>query len=125
MKDRRERLANLARRIRRAQSTITEEPRPANYQSARARREAADANLAEIRLADRAAELMEASAVHRVLAETAAVCRAELGTLPAQLVPEIHAAQGDEAAIADIMTRGIHAALVRLADRLEHGTEGA
>lgn len=124
MKDR-DRLANLARRIRRAQATTTEEPRPANYQSARARREFAAAELAEMELARRAAELMETAEVRRVQAETAATIRTELGPLAARLTEEIRAVQGDEAAIASIMARGIHAALVRLADRLECGTEGA
>lgn len=117
----RDHLASLTRRIRRAQATAREEPRPANYQASRTRREAAAAELAEINLADRASSLMETAAVHATLARLAAVIRARLAPLPARLALEIAAVRGDEAAIADTLARGIHDALVDVADHMEHG----
>jgi hypothetical protein len=114
-------LANLARRIRRAHDMAREEPRPANYQSASARREFAQAELAEIELARRAAELMDAGEVGRVLAGAADIVRSELRALPPRLVMEIRTAAGDEAIIAGILADAIQAALDHLADRLERG----
>jgi len=117
----RDHLASLARRIRRAQATAPDAPHQANYQASRTRREAAAAELAEINLAERASQLMEAAAVRAVLARLAAVIRSELAPLPARLALEIAAVRGDEAAIADTLARGIHDALVDVADHMEQG----
>ena len=117
-----DRLASLARRIRRAQAAARDEPRPASYQASRARREAAAAELAEITLAERAGALMETAAVHATLARLAAVIRARLAPLPVRLALEIAAVRGDEAAIANTLERGIHHALVDVADHLEHNS---
>jgi alkylhydroperoxidase family enzyme len=120
----RDHLANLARRIRRAQVVEAEKPTPATYQASRARREAAAAELAEIALADRAAELMEAAAVRATLAGIADLVRGRAAPMVDRLVADTLAAHGDEAAIAAALTRGIHRELVALADALE-GRSGA
>jgi hypothetical protein len=113
----RDHLANLSRRIRRAQAL--DKPKPATYQASRARREAAAAELAEIALADRAAELMEAAAVRATLASIADLVRGRAAPMIDRLVADTVAGHGDEAAIAAALTRGIHRELVALADALE------
>jgi hypothetical protein len=118
----RDHLASLSRRIRRAQATAREEPRPANYQSARARRESAAAELAEIALAERASQLMEATAVRATLASISALVRSRLETMVDRLVADVAAARGEESAIAAALTRGIHRELVGISDALEDGS---
>lgn len=115
----RDHLASIDRRIRRAQATAREEPRPANYQSAHARRESAAANLAEIELAERASQLMEATSVRATLASISALVRGRLQPMLDRLFADIAAVRGDEAAIADALTRGIHRELIGIADALE------
>lgn len=117
----RDHLASLSRRIRRAQATAREEPRPANYQSARARREYAAAELAEIALSERASQLMEATAVRATLASISALVRGRLESMVDRLVADVVAVRGDESAIAAALTRGFHRELVGIADALDGG----
>lgn len=88
-----------------------------DYQKARARREEANANLAEIELAERAGALMETAAVRAVLADVGATCRAALETLPAILAPQL-ATLNDDHAIRQLLEEHIGAALNELCDRL-------
>lgn len=88
-----------------------------DYQKARARREEANANLAEIELAERAGSLMETAAVRAVLADVGATCRAALETLPAILAPQL-ATLNDDHAIRQLLEEHINAALNELCDRL-------
>lgn len=94
-----------------------------DYQKARARREEANANLAEIELAERAGGLMETAAVRAVLADVGATCRAALETLPAILAPQL-ATLNDDHAIRQLLEEHIGAALNELCDRLA-GLDGA
>lgn len=96
-----------------------------DYQKARARREEANANLAELELARLAGDLMETAAVRIVLADAAATCRAALETLPTILAPQL-AAIGDDHAIRQLLEEHIGSALNELCDRLAGlGKEGA
>jgi hypothetical protein len=113
-------LANLARRIRRAQAV--DKPSPATFQTSRARRESAAAELAEIALAERASQFMETAAVRAKLAGIAALVRGRIGPMVDRLIADIAAVRGDEAAIAATLTRGIHRELVGIADALERSS---
>lgn len=95
-----------------------------DYQKARARREEANANLAEIDLAERAGELMETTAVRAVLADAAATCRSALETLPAILAPQL-ATLNDDHAIRQLLDEHIGSALNELCDRLAGVGNGA
>ena len=88
-----------------------------SFHKARARREEANANLAEIELAERAGALMETAAVRAVLADVGATCRAALETLPAILAPQL-ATLNDDHAIRQLLEEHINAALNELCDRL-------
>lgn len=88
-----------------------------DYQKARARREEANANLAEIELAERAGQLMETSAVVAVLADAGATCRSMLETLPAVLAPQL-ATLSDDHACRQLLEEHVGAALNELCDRL-------
>ena len=88
-----------------------------DYQKARARREEANANLAEMELAERAGELMATADVRAVLADAAATCRAGLETLPAILAPQL-ATLNDDHAIRQLLEEHIGAALNELCDRM-------
>ena len=88
-----------------------------DYQKARARREEANATIAEIELAERAGNLMETAAVVAVLADAGATCRSMLETLPAILAPQI-ATLSDVHACRQLLEEHIGAALNELGDRL-------
>lgn len=88
-----------------------------DYQLARARREEANANLAEIELAERAGELMQTSAVIAILSDAATTCRSMLETLPAILAPQLAALNNDHAC-RQLLEEHIGAALNELCDRL-------
>jgi len=115
-------LASLARRIRRAQAKAREEPSQATYQTSRARRESANAELAEIALAEQASQFMETAAVRATLAGIAALVRGRTGPMVDRLIADIAAVRGDEAAIAGALTCGIHRELVGIADALERSS---
>lgn len=95
-----------------------------DYQKARARREEANANIAEIELAERAGQLMETSAVVAVLADAGATCRSMLETLPAILAPQL-ATLSDDHACRQLLEEHIGSALNELSDRLGGFTKGA
>lgn len=95
-----------------------------DYQKARARREEANANLAEIELAERAGGLMETSAVVAVLADAGATCRTMLETLPAVLAPQL-ATLSDDHACRQLLEEHVGAALNELCDRLSGMGKGA
>lgn len=95
-----------------------------DYQRARARREEANANLAEIELAERAGGLMETSAVVAVLADAGATCRTMLETLPAVLAPQL-ATLSDDHACRQLLEEHVAAALNELCDRLAGTGKGA
>lgn len=95
-----------------------------DYQKARARREEANANLAEIELAERAGNLMETAAVVAVLADAGATCRSMLETLPAILAPQL-ATLSDDHACRQLLEEHIGSALNELSDRLGGVSKGA
>jgi phage terminase Nu1 subunit (DNA packaging protein) len=95
-----------------------------DYQKARARREEANANIAEIELAERAGHLMETAAVVAVLADAGATCRSMLETLPAILAPQL-ATLSDDHACRQLLEEHIGSALNELSDRLGGVTKGA
>lgn len=109
-------------------TTPAEDDEPAagtpDYQRARARREEANANLAEIELAERAGGLMETSAVVAVLADAGATCRTMLETLPAVLAPQL-ATLSDDHACRQLLEEHVGAALNELCDRLAGTGKGA
>lgn len=94
-----------------------EVPATPDYQKARARREQANASLAEIELAERAGELMQTSAVVAVLADAAATCRSMLETIPGVLAPQL-AALNDAHECRQLLEEHLGAALNELCDRL-------
>lgn len=88
-----------------------------DYQKARARREEANASMAEMELAERAGQLMETAAVRAAGADAGATCRGTLETMGAILAPQL-ATLGDENAIRKLVDEYVAMALDELCDRL-------
>lgn len=88
-----------------------------DYQRARARREEANACLAEIELACTLGKLMEASAVVAAIADAGTTLRSVLETLPAVLAPQL-ATLSDDHARQNLLDEHVGAAINELIDRL-------
>jgi len=87
-----------------------------DYQAARARREDANADLAEMESATRAGQLMETALVLAAIADAGATMRSHLATLPAILAPQI-AALSDENLVRLLLEDHIEQALGELAEK--------
>lgn len=88
-----------------------------DYQRARARREEANACLAEIELACTLGKLMEASGVVAAIADAGTTLRSMLETLPAVLAPQL-ATLSDDHARQNLLEEHVGAAINELIDRL-------
>jgi len=102
--------------------TESEEEPPADagtpdYQKARARRETANAELAEMESATRAGQLMETALVLAAVADAGATLRTHLATLPAILAPQL-ATLNDENQVRLLLEDHIEQALGELAERM-------
>lgn len=87
---------------------------PVSYHVAKAMREAAEARIAQLKLAELRGELIRVEAVRAGLASIFASTRDRLMQLPARLAPVL-AAQTDQGTVHDIVRDEIHAALSQLA----------
>lgn len=87
-----------------------------DYQAARARREAANAELAEIELAERAGKLVEVARVESVLADALTTLRTGLESMGVLLSPQL-AHESDPHEIRQIIDDHVHAALSELSAR--------
>jgi phage terminase Nu1 subunit (DNA packaging protein) len=87
---------------------------PADFLASRARREAAEAAMAEMRLAEQRGELIRADAVRHALAPVFTQTRDSLMQLPARMAQQL-AAEGDPKAVQDLLGREIHHVLTQLA----------
>lgn len=87
---------------------------PEDYQRARARREAADADIAEMKAAEMRAELVPAAAVRAEFAKALAQIRDGLLNLPGRMGPVL-AAQSDARAVQATLDAEIRAVLGKLA----------
>jgi len=81
--------------------------------TARTRREIAEANLAELREAEERGELIRVDAIRSALAGLIASTRDSLLQIPVRVSPVL-AAEPDAAAVHDTLTREIHQALAQL-----------
>ena len=115
-------LAGLAERIR---SQKLEPHLPVSsavvYQSARARRESATADMATMEARERASKLFDAVAVRECIVDAQAIIRQAVSTIPAEIAAAILPLNGDEQAIRAEMERRIDGALERAAEALERG----
>lgn len=91
------------------------------YQSARARRESATADMARMEARERASKLFDAVAVRECIVDAQAIIRQAVSTLPAEIAAAVLPLNGDEHAIRVEMERHIDAALERIAAALELG----
>ena len=89
-----------------------------DYLRSRARREAAEADLAEIRLAETRGDLIRLDAVQSALGTALATAREALLQIPARMAPLL-AAEADPATVQNLLHAEIHRALVDLS-----GTSG-
>jgi phage terminase Nu1 subunit (DNA packaging protein) len=85
-----------------------------DYNASRARREAAEARLAELRLAEDSGELVRAADVRAHHAGRLAMLRESLLQIPARLAPVL-AVETDQARCHDLMQRELHGALEQAA----------
>jgi hypothetical protein len=90
-----------------------------DFQKARARREEANANLAEIELAKCAWGLLETSAANAVITDSNTTIRAALESMGAILSPQF-AVMNDEHAIRQLFDEHVSAVLNELCDELEN-----
>jgi len=95
-----------------------EVPGTPDYQKARARKESANADLAEMEARTRAGQLMETAAVMAAVADAGATMRTHLATLPAILAPQL-ATMADENQIRLLLEDHIEQALGELVERLD------
>lgn len=101
-----------------------EVPGTPDYQKARARKESANADLAEMEARTRAGQLMETAAVMAAVADAGATMRTHLATLPAILAPQL-ATMADENQIRLLLEDHIEQALGELVERLDAAGRGA
>lgn len=95
-------------------------PGTPDYQSARARREAADAAMSELRLAEQRGELVRADAVRQSLASMLTGLRESLLQIPARL-SAVLAAETSQARVHELIETEIHTALQSIAQGDGHG----
>ncbi len=101
-----------------------EVPGTPDYQKARARKESANADLAEMEARTRAGQLMETAAVMAAVADAGATMRTHLATLSAILAPQL-ATMADENQIRLLLEDHIEQALGELVERLDAAGRGA
>ena len=89
-------------------------PTVTSYHVAKTLREAAEARLAQLKLAQKQGEVIQVQAVRSVLASTFAAVREAMLQLPARVAPLL-AVESDPAAIQTALYDEIHAALTALA----------
>lgn len=89
-------------------------PTVTSYHVAKTLREAAEARLAQLKLAQKQGEVVQVQAVRTVLAATFAAVRETMLQLPARVAPLL-AVESDPAAIQTALYDEIHAALTALA----------
>lgn len=93
------------------------EPGTPDYQKARARKETANADLAEMEARSRAGQLMETAAVVAAVADAGTTLRTALQTLPGIIAPQL-ATMADENQIRLLLEDHIEQALGELTSRL-------
>lgn len=119
--DRRGKLYRLAEVI----AVLNPAAKPADADEARARKLAAEAELAEMERDERRGQLVPISVVERVVSEEYAAVRAKLLSLPGKLAPLV-AIEDDEVTCRDLIERGVTEALDELArDAGEIGADAA
>lgn len=108
-----------------AEARAAASSRPADAEEARARKLAAEAELAEMERDERRGQLIPISVVERVVSEEYAAVRAKLLSLPGKLAPLV-AIEDDEVTCRDLIERGVTEALDELArDAGEIGADAA
>jgi hypothetical protein len=90
-------------------------PTEATYFASRARREEAEAKLAELKLQEQQRQLVRADQVRQEMARLAASLRESLMQLPARLSPVL-AAESDAAKVQDLLGEELRQVLRQLAD---------
>ena len=90
------------------------EAAPADFLASRARREAAEAAMAEMRLAEQRGELIRTDAVRHALAAVFTHTRDSLMQLPARMAQQL-ASEADPKAVQDLLEHEIHYVLTQLA----------
>lgn len=88
---------------------------PVSYHVAKAMREAAEARIAQIKLAELRGELIRTEVVRAGLANVLSATRDRLMQLPARLAPVL-AAETDQGKVHDLVRDEIHAALSQIAN---------
>ncbi len=101
-----------------------EQPGTPDYQKARARKETANADLAEMEARTRAGQLMETAAVMAAVADAGTTFRTHFATLPTILAPQL-AAMADENQIRLLLEDHVEQALGELCVRLASFDRGA
>lgn len=91
-----------------------EEDSGSGYWASKARRESAEADLAELKLAEQRGDLVRADAIRAAHAKRLAGLREALLQLPARLSPVL-AAESDQARCHDALQRELHAVLASVA----------
>ncbi len=91
---------------------LQESTRP-NYLTSRAKREAAEAEMAEIKLAELSASLIRTEAVTKVWAESITNCRDAMLQIPARLAPQL-AAEADLVRCTILLEEALNQALEAL-----------
>ena len=85
-----------------------------SYSAWRCRREAAEAELAELRLAEESGQLIRADAIRAAYARRLVVARERLNNILGRLAPLV-AAESDQAAVHALLMAEVHAALDEIA----------
>ena len=101
-----------------------EQPGMPDYQKARARKETANADIAEMEARTRAGQLMETAAVMAAVADAGTTFRTHFATLPTILAPQL-AAMADENQIRLLLEDHVEQALGELVERLHSAGKGA
>lgn len=91
-----------------------ESPDDGGYWASKSRREAAEADLAELKLAEQRGELVRAADIRAALSKRLAATREALLQLPARLAPVL-AAETDQARVHDLLQAELHGALLGVA----------
>lgn len=90
-----------------------------DYQLSKAVREAAEAQMAQLKLAEQKGEVIRVDAVRARLANILSSTRDSLLQIPARLAPVL-AAESDAARVHDLLQAELHQALARLCGANEH-----
>lgn len=96
-------------------SSDDEEPQVDDYYTVKARRERAEADMAELRLAEQRGELIRRADTHSAWAKRTSSLRESILQIPARLSP-ILAAEADQAKVHDIIQAELHAVLAQVSE---------